>query len=39
VQIAALQDEVESLSLEVRELRSAQDFDRKLLAGQGGTRP
>ena len=30
-QVAALQEEEESLSAEVRELKSAQDFDRKLL--------
>ena len=30
-QVAALQEEVESLSHEVRELRAGQDFDRKLL--------
>jgi archaellum component FlaC len=30
-QVAALQDEVESLSQEVKELKAAQDFDRKLL--------
>ncbi len=30
-QVAQLQDEVESLSREVKELRAAQDFDRKLL--------
>jgi hypothetical protein len=30
-QVALLQDEVESLSQEVKELRAAQDFDRKLL--------
>lgn len=30
-QIALLQEEVEGLSAEVRELRSAQDFDRRLL--------
>lgn len=29
--VAQLQDEVESLTLEVRELKAAQDFDRKLL--------
>jgi len=29
--VALLQDEVESLSLEVKELKAAQDFDRKLL--------
>ena len=34
-QVAALQEEVESLSAEVRELRSAQDFDRKLLGQRG----
>jgi hypothetical protein len=33
--VAALQEEVESLAAEVRELRSAQDFDRKLLGGPG----
>jgi hypothetical protein len=31
-QIALLQDEVDALSREVRELRSAQDFDAKLLS-------
>ena len=30
-QVALLQDEVESLSHEVKELKAAQDFDRKLL--------
>jgi len=33
-QIALLQDEVESLAEEVRGLRSAQDFDRKLLGAR-----
>jgi len=33
-QLALLQDEVESLSNEVRELRRAQDFDRKLLGSE-----
>ncbi len=31
-QVAQLQDEVESLTAEVRELKAAQDFDRKLLS-------
>ncbi|MBM4183709.1 MAG: hypothetical protein FJ207_05720 [Gemmatimonadetes bacterium] len=35
--VAALQEEVESLSAEVKELRAAQDFDRTLL-GERGTR-
>lgn len=30
-QVALLQEEVESLSLEMRELKAAQEFDRKLL--------
>jgi hypothetical protein len=30
-QVALLQEEVESLSHEIKELKSAQDFDRKLL--------
>jgi len=30
-QVVALQEEVESLVAEVKELKSAQDFDRKLL--------
>jgi hypothetical protein len=30
-QVAQLQEEVESLSSEVKELRAAQEFDRKLL--------
>ena len=30
-QVAQLQEEVESLNAEVRELKAAQDFDRKLL--------
>jgi hypothetical protein len=36
--VAQLQDEVEALSTEVRELKAAQEFDRKLLerAGKGG---
>jgi hypothetical protein len=34
-QVAQLQEEVESLSEEVRELRAAQDFDRKLLGERG----
>ena len=37
--VAQLQEEVESLTAEVRELKAAQDFDRKLLgerAGGGG---
>ena len=34
-QVAQLQEEVESLTAEVRELKSAQDFDRKLLAERG----
>jgi uncharacterized protein YlxW (UPF0749 family) len=39
-QVAQLQEEVESLSTEVRELKAAQDFDRKLLAeGRGADRP
>jgi len=36
-QIALLQEEVESLSHEVRELRNATDFDRKLLAERAGS--
>jgi hypothetical protein len=32
--VAALQDEVESLSAEMRELKAAQEFDRKLLGGK-----
>jgi cell division protein FtsB len=36
-QVTTLQEEVESLSAEVRELRAAQDFDRKLL-GEAGRR-
>ena len=35
-QVAQLQEEVEALSAEVRELKSAQEFDRKLLAERGG---
>ena len=39
-QVARLQDEVEALTAEVRELEAAQDFDRKLLgdraAREGG---
>lgn len=35
-QVAQLQEEVESLSLEVRELKAAQDFDRKLLGERAG---
>jgi uncharacterized protein YlxW (UPF0749 family) len=34
-QVAQLQEEVETLSTEVRELKAAQDFDRKLLAQKG----
>jgi cell division protein FtsB len=30
-QVAALQEEVEALSHEMKELKAAQDFDRKLL--------
>jgi hypothetical protein len=37
-QLAALQDEMEGVAREVRGLRSAQEFDRKLLAGQGEAR-
>jgi hypothetical protein len=37
-QIALLQEEVESLSREVRELRSVQEFDRKLLARESDER-
>lgn len=33
--VAQLQDEVESLTIEVRELKAAQDFDRKLLGNRG----
>jgi hypothetical protein len=29
-----LPDEIESLTLEVRELRSARDFDRQLMSGR-----
>ena len=32
-QIALLQDEVEALSHEMKELKAAQEFDRKLLGG------
>ena len=35
-QVAQLQEEVESLSAEVRELKAAQEFDRKLLAERAG---
>ena len=34
-QVAQLQEEVESLAAEVRELKTAQEFDRKLLAERG----
>lgn len=37
-QMALLQDEVEGLSQEVAALRSAQDFDRKLLSSEGARR-
>ena len=33
-QVSALQDEVESLTAEMRELKAAQEFDRKLLGGK-----
>ena len=33
-QLALLQDEVDTLSREVRELQSTHDFDRKLLAAE-----
>jgi hypothetical protein len=36
-QIARLQEEVESLSTEVKELKVAQDFDRKLLAKESAS--
>jgi len=36
--IALLHEEVESLSREVHELRSAQEFDRKLLTREGEAR-
>lgn len=32
--VAQLQDEVEALSTEVRELKAAQEFDRKLLGSE-----
>jgi hypothetical protein len=35
-QVAELQEEVEALSLEVRELKAAQEFDRKLLGQRAG---
>lgn len=37
-QIALLQEEVESLSHEVRELRSTSEFDRKLLSERAAQR-
>ena len=37
-QLTLLQDEVDTLSLEVRELQSARDFDRKLLATEAQSR-
>ncbi|NNL30667.1 MAG: hypothetical protein HKO77_06575 [Gemmatimonadetes bacterium] len=36
-QIAALTDQVESLTTEVRELRSVQSFDKKLLGSREST--
>ena len=38
-QIALLQEEVESLGAEVKELKAGQDFDRKLLGERGGEKP
>ena len=38
-QIAELREEIESLTQEVRSLRAAQDFDRKLVATQSTATP
>jgi hypothetical protein len=37
--VAELQEEVESLSAEVRELRAAQEFDRRLLGERAADEP
>jgi hypothetical protein len=38
-QLLRMQEDLETLTLEVRELRSSHDFDQRLLAARGGNAP